>query len=52
MKWNHLPVHGGVYDQHPQLLTEWMVIWEERAKYEAEKARKEKNAAKTPRVKR
>ena len=26
MKWAHLPVAGGLYDQHPKLLDEWMMI--------------------------
>ena len=26
MDWNHLPVAGGLYDQHPRLLDEWAVI--------------------------
>ena len=26
MNFNHLPVHGGLYDQHPQLLADWEVI--------------------------
>lgn len=40
MKWAHLPVAGGLYDQHPQLLDEISFIFKERAKYQ-EKQRKE-----------
>jgi hypothetical protein len=31
MKWNHLPVAGGLYDQHPQLLDEWQYIFSVKA---------------------
>lgn len=27
MRWAHLPVAGGLYDQHPKLLADWEVIW-------------------------
>ena len=40
MRWNHLPVAGGVYDQHPQLIDQWLYIFDkknERDKAEAEK---------------
>ena len=26
LKWNHLPVQGGIYDQHPDLLDDFVVI--------------------------
>ena len=26
MKWTHLPVEGGLYDQHPQLMDDFVVI--------------------------
>jgi hypothetical protein len=26
MKWSHLPVGGGIYDQHPKLLDDWLTI--------------------------
>lgn len=32
MNWNHLPVAGGLYDQHPQLLADFSYIFNERAK--------------------
>lgn len=41
MKWNHLPVAGGLYDQHPRLLEEWNVIFRERAKKEEQDRRAE-----------
>lgn len=49
MKWNHLPVAGGVYDQRPELLAQWEIIWDERAKHEAEKAKKEGKGTGSPR---
>lgn len=50
MKWAHLPVAGGLYDQDPQLLDEWEIIFrrvarkeeEERRKREAEARRRKK----------
>jgi hypothetical protein len=47
MQWAHLPVAGGIYDQHPELLEQWKVIFEERGKYEQEK---ESNKGKSPPV--
>lgn len=49
MKWSHLPVAGGLYDQDPRLLDDWRYIFGERSKHEheereAEKA-KQRNAA-------
>jgi hypothetical protein len=46
MKFAHLPVAGGLYDQHPQLLAEWEIIFEERGRYEAAKAKEEEDKAK------
>lgn len=40
MKWNHLPVAGGLYDQDPQLVDGFMIIFSARAEYEAEQERK------------
>lgn len=45
MKWSHLPVAGGLYDQHPQLLEEWEVIFSEVAAYEAEQEAKREQEA-------
>jgi hypothetical protein len=25
-KWNHLPVSGGIYEQHPKVLDDFLVI--------------------------
>lgn len=46
MRWNHLPVAGGLYDQHPALLSAWMVIFEEKSKHEAEESRKQERELK------
>lgn len=32
MKWAHLPVAGGIYDQSPDLLDQWAVMFELQAK--------------------
>lgn len=40
MRWNHLPVAGGLYDQHPQLLEEFQIIFAAKARKE-ERERKE-----------
>ena len=40
MKWNHLPLPGGLYDQHPDLLDGFMIIFAERSTHEAEEAAK------------
>lgn len=40
MKWSHLPLPGGLYAQHPQLLDEIEYIFQERGKAQ-EKKRKE-----------
>lgn len=28
MKWNHLPIPGGIYDQDPELIRRWRIIWD------------------------
>lgn len=40
MKWAHLPVAGGLYDQDPDLLDGFQIIFFERAEHEAAEARK------------
>lgn len=42
MKWSHLPLPGGLYEQHPDLLDQFTYIFSERNKYEAEKQEKER----------
>lgn len=40
MKWNHLPVAGGIYDQHPTFVDDILVIFE--AKYRQQRRDQEK----------
>ena len=44
--WKHLPVLGGLYDQHPDFWEAAMKLFETRSKYEEEKRRKEENESK------
>lgn len=37
-----LPVAGGLYDQHPDLLDEWMVIFQAKAQHERQEQAKRK----------
>lgn len=46
MKWNHLPVEGGIYAQHPQLLDEWAYIFEKVAEHEKREREREEAEAK------
>ena len=46
MEWAVLPNPGGLYQQHPQLIEEWGVIFEERSKYEKEQAKSREEKAK------
>lgn len=46
MKFNHLPVAGGLYDQDPRLLEDWGYIFERRAERQAEEARQEREKSK------
>ena len=36
MKWTHLPVNGGLFDQDPMLLRYWSLIWAVEGKVQAE----------------
>jgi hypothetical protein len=40
MKWAHLPVAGGIYDQHPQFVDEIRFIFAERDKAREEDAKR------------
>lgn len=42
MQWNHLPVAGGIYDQDPELLRRWRIIWGEQGEQERREAAKRK----------
>ena len=50
MKFAHLPVAGGIYDQDPELLRRWRMIWQAQAVHEKaeqdrrDRARKQKSA--------
>lgn len=46
MKWNHLPVAGGLYDQHPKLLEQWDYIFARRAEFEAEEDKRRESESK------
>lgn len=48
MKWSVLPVAGGLYDQHPRLLEEWSVIFEERQLAEERERKEQERKARTP----
>jgi len=41
MKWAHLPVAGGLYDQHPDLMDAFRIIFAARAKHDAEEREKD-----------
>lgn len=41
MKWSHLPIAGGLYDQDPDLLDGFMIIFAARAKHDEEERKKE-----------
>lgn len=51
MKWAHLPVAGGIYDQHPDLLAGFRVIWAAQAE-EADRQEKQRarQSGQRPRV--
>jgi len=40
MKWAHLPVAGGIYDQDPELLKAFRYIMQEKSAHEAREDRK------------
>jgi len=39
MKWAHLPVAGGIFDQHPQWVEETRYIFNERNAYREKEAK-------------
>ena len=48
MKWTHLPNGGGIYDQHPKLLDDWLVILNVDAESEAKRQQElERKSART-----
>lgn len=42
MKWAHLPVEGGIYDQHPRLIDDFEYIAGRRAEHMAKEQAKHK----------
>jgi hypothetical protein len=44
MGWAALPVHGGLYDQHPRLLEEWSYILGQRAEHQRREHEREQRA--------
>ena len=34
MNWGHLPVAGGLYQQHPRLLEDWLEIFQARTAHD------------------
>lgn len=51
MRWNHLPVGGGLYDQHPRLLDEWRIIFNAKADHERDEAEKRARESNKPNAK-
>ena len=45
MEFNHLPVAGGLYDQHPQLLEDWLYIFRKKGEWEEQERKREKRQA-------
>lgn len=41
MKWSHLPVAGGIYDQHPILMDKFQIIFQMRAEIESKRQEEE-----------
>ena len=52
MKWAHLPVAGGLYDQHPQLIEEWSYIFAQQNARDNREAEKQKAESKRSSVRR
>jgi hypothetical protein len=46
MKWNHLPVSGGLYAQHPDLLDDFALIFQVRAAHEEAERKKQEQEQK------
>jgi hypothetical protein len=46
MRWNHLPVAGGIYAQDPELIRKWNIIFDLRAKRQEEERKREEMKSK------
>lgn len=42
MKWAHLPVAGGIYDQHPDMMDQFMYIFRKKAEWEEQERKRDK----------
>jgi hypothetical protein len=51
MRWNHLPVPGGIYDQHPKLLEQFQTIFQRLAVEEQREADRRKREMQRGRTK-
>lgn len=49
LKFTHLPVAGGLYDQHPRLVKEWLTIMGIEAEEERKRQEKQERDMKTKR---
>jgi hypothetical protein len=47
MGWNHLPVAGGIYDQHPKLLEGFETIFRKKGEHERREADKKQRSGNT-----
>lgn len=47
MKWAHLPVSGGLYDQHPQIIDDFYTIMGLEAKAERRRAEEQRRQSKS-----
>lgn len=50
LRFGALPVFGGLYDQHPQLVDEWVIILQARAEHEAKESKKREAEARRQRM--
>jgi hypothetical protein len=46
MEWKHLPVAGGIYDQHPDFVEGMMMLMEERGRHQEEEAKRKEAESK------
>lgn len=46
MKWNHLPCAGGIYDQDPDLMDKFSIIFNMRNKHQADEQKKQQDEMK------
>lgn len=52
MNWAHLPVTGGIYDQHPQLMDDFMYIFNKQAEWDELERKREKRKQDQEKLKR